>query len=151
VSWFDGAADLSDYRCGAGGLIKTSANTVYKWTFNCVFGTNTKAKLLVSWATLILVVRLNIEVIQVIGHSKIIIEWLKDRGKLQISSLMGWMDRINKLKKYFKEVHCTHVYRELNMEADFLSKKALSKTEGKIKYNLWVDGTEVHSHFFKLY
>jgi ribonuclease HI len=151
VSWFDGAAHLSDHRCGAGGLIKTSTNTVYKWTFNCGFGTNTRAELLGAWATHILAVRLNIEVIQVIGDSKIIIEWLKDRGKLQIASLMGWMDRINKLKNSFREIHYTHVYRELNMEADFLSKKALSKTEGKIEYNLWVDGNEGPTHFFKLY
>jgi hypothetical protein len=94
---------------------------------------------------------LNIEVIQVIGDSKIIIEWLKDKDKLQIVSLMGWMDRINKLKNSFKEIHYTHVYRELNMEAYSLSKKALTKTEGKIIYNCWVDGNEGPPHYFKLY
>jgi ribonuclease HI len=151
VSWFDGATQLSDHRCGAGGLIKISANSVYKWTFNCGIGTNTRAELLGAWATHILVVRLNIEVIQVIGDSKIIIDWLKDRGKLQIASLMGWMDRINKLKKSFREIHYTHVYRELNKEANFLSKKALTKTEGKIEYNLWVDGNEGPPLFFNLF
>ena len=45
------------------------------------------------------------------------------------------MDRINKLKKYFREIHYTHVYRELNKEAYFLSKKELTKTEGKIEYS----------------
>jgi len=89
VSWFDGAADLIDHRCGVGGVIKISANTIYKWNFNCGFGTNTKEELLGSWENLIMAVRLNIEVIQVIGDAKIIIEWLNDKGKLQISSLMG--------------------------------------------------------------
>jgi ribonuclease HI len=151
VSWFDGATDLSDHRCGVGGLIKTSANTVIKWTFNCGCGTNTRAELLGAWVTLILAMRLNIEVIQVIGDSKIIIEWLKDKGKLQIASLMGWMDRIKRLKNSFKEIHFTHVYRELNMEADYLSKKALAKAEGKINYNIWVDGNEGPTSFFYLY
>jgi hypothetical protein len=76
--------------------------------------TNNGAELLGAWATHFLVVRLNIEVIQVIGDSKVIIDWLKDRGKLQITSLLGWMDRINELKKSFREIHYTHVYMELN-------------------------------------
>jgi ribonuclease HI len=76
-----------------GGLIKTSSNTVIKWTFNCGCGTNTREELLGAWATLSLVVRLNIDVLQVIGDSKIIIEWLKEKGRLHVASLMGWMDR----------------------------------------------------------
>jgi ribonuclease HI len=132
-------------------LIRISENSVYKWTFNCGIGTNTRAELLGAWATHILVVRLNIEVIQVIGDSKIIIDWLKDRGKLQVASLMGWMDRIIKLKKSFREIYYTHVYRELNKEADSLSKKALTKTEGRIEYNLWVDGNEGPTLFFNLF
>jgi ribonuclease HI len=70
-------------------LIRISENSVYKWTFNCGTGTNTRAELLGAWATHILVVRLNIASIQVIGDSKIIIDWLKDKGKLQVASLWG--------------------------------------------------------------
>ena len=105
------------------------------------------------WATHILVVRLNIEVIQVIGDSKIIFDWLKDRGKLQVASLMGWKDRIIKLKKSFREINYTHVYRELNKEAYSLSlsKKALTKIEGRIEYNLWVDGNEGPTLYFNLF
>jgi len=61
VSWFDGAAQLSDHRCGAKGLIKISANLVYKWNFNCGIGTNTRVELLGAWATHILAKQLNIE------------------------------------------------------------------------------------------
>jgi hypothetical protein len=62
------------------------------------------------WATLFLSECLNIDVIQVIGDSKIIIEWLKDRGKLQIMSLMGWMERIKKLKISFRDLSITLMY-----------------------------------------
>jgi hypothetical protein len=62
VCWFDGVVHLSDLRCGAGGLIKTSENSVYKWTFNCGQGTNTREELLGAWATLFLVERLNLDV-----------------------------------------------------------------------------------------
>jgi len=80
-------------------------------------------------------------VIQVIGDSKIIIEWLKEKYKLQITSLMGWMDRLKVLKNSFRE-HFTHVYMDLNMDAYHLSKKALTKTEGKLDFNRWVEGNE---------
>jgi hypothetical protein len=46
------------------------------------------------------------------------------------------------MKSAFREIHFTHVYRELNMEADVLSKLALTKPEGKLDYNRWVDGNE---------
>jgi ribonuclease HI len=105
-------------------------------------GTNTRAELLGAWVSLFLAQRLNLEVIQVIGDSKIIINWLKDRGKLQVASLMGWMDGINLLKSAFKEIHFTHVYRELNMEADTLSKLALNSPEGKLVYSSWIEGNE---------
>jgi hypothetical protein len=64
---------------------------------------------------------------------------------------MGWMDIINRLKISFKEIYFTHVYRELNMEVDYLSKKSLSKVEGMINYNFWVDGNKGPTSFFYLY
>ena len=135
VCWFDGVAHLSDLRFGAGGLIKTSEKSVYKWTFNCGQGKNTRDELLGAWTTLFLAEHLTIDVIHVIGDSKIIIEWLKDRGKLQIAFLMGWIDIIKMLKNLFREIHFTHVYKELNMDAYFLSKKALSKIKGKLEFS----------------
>jgi len=64
---------------------------------------------------------------------------------------MGWMDRIKLLKNTFREIWFTHVYRELNMDADFLSKKALSKTEGKLEFSEWVDGNERTTLFINLF
>jgi len=61
------------------------------------------------------------------------------------------MDIIIKIKNSFREIHYTHVYRELNMEEDSLLKKAPTKTKGKIIYNCWVDGNEGPPHCFKLY
>jgi hypothetical protein len=41
TGWFDGAATTNGSRSGAGGLIKISQNTFYKWTYNCGLSTNT--------------------------------------------------------------------------------------------------------------
>jgi len=43
TSWFDGATQLNGKESGAGGLIRINANTIFKWTFNCGAGTNTRA------------------------------------------------------------------------------------------------------------
>jgi len=58
---------------------------------------------------------------------------------------------IIELKKSFKEISYSHIYREHNKEADSLSKKALLKIEGKIEYNLWVNGSEGPTLFLNLF
>ena len=45
---------------GAGGIIKIRESTIYRWTFNCGLGLNTRAELLSAWATLTLANRLDI-------------------------------------------------------------------------------------------
>jgi hypothetical protein len=80
TAWFDGDALTNGSLSGAEGLIKTTHNTFYKWTFNYGPGTNTRAKLLFSWATLYLASKLYIEILQVLGDSNIFIEWLSGRG-----------------------------------------------------------------------
>jgi ribonuclease HI len=69
--------------CGAGGVIKLPDSTVYRWFINCGIGTNTKAELMGVWATLILAKQWNIQKIQILGDSKVVIDWLNHRGKLQ--------------------------------------------------------------------
>jgi hypothetical protein len=35
VCWFDGAAQNNGLLCGAGGILKTTGSTTYRWTLNC--------------------------------------------------------------------------------------------------------------------
>jgi hypothetical protein len=67
TGWFDGATQHSGTLSGAGGLIRINKNSIYRWTFCCGPGTNTRAELLGAWATLHLASRLNIEHLQLIG------------------------------------------------------------------------------------
>jgi ribonuclease HI len=151
TGWFDGATQSNGLQSGAGGLIRITENSHYRWTFNCGPGSNTRAELLGVWATLHLETRLNIEVLQIFGDSRIIIDWLNSRGKLQVISLLGWKDRIRELQSTFRKINFTHIYREHNKEVDLLSKSALQKQEGKITYNHWVDGHEGPTHFLNLF
>jgi hypothetical protein len=77
-----------------------------------------------------------------LGDSKIIIDWCNNRGKLQVISLNCWKVRFRELNKYFSKLSFSHIFREYNMEADKLSKKALKEPEGKIYYSQWEDGNE---------
>jgi ribonuclease HI len=115
-------------------------HTIIKWTYNCGEGTNSKVELLGAWATLTLATRLHILDLQVLGDSRIIIDWLNNKGKLQVIALECWKDRIFELIKGFTQINFTHIYRELNLEADLLSKSALQEQEGKLTFYQWKDG-----------
>jgi ribonuclease HI len=142
TGWFDGATQHSGILSGAGGLIRINKNSIYRWTFCCGPGTNTRAELLGAWATLHLASRLNIEHLQLIGDSRVIIDWLNHKGKLQTITLLAWKDRIRSLQRHFKKLIFTHTSREYNMEADLLSKTTLQGKACLITYNHWLDGHE---------
>jgi len=73
----------------SGGVLKTLDLTVYRWVMNYGEGTNTKAELLGVWATLTLATHLSLQKLQVLGDSKVVIDWLTKRGRLQASSIKG--------------------------------------------------------------
>lgn len=89
AGWFDGAAQSNGLQIVAGGILRITENSYYTWTFNCGQGTNTRVALLGVWATLNLAARINLEALQIFGDSKIIIDWLNCREKLQVISLFG--------------------------------------------------------------
>jgi ribonuclease HI len=142
VGWFDGASQNNGTMSGAGGIIKIGETTIYRWTFNCGLGSNTRAELLGAWATLTLATRLDIAQLQVLGDSKIVIDWINNKCKLCVTSLTGWKQKIRSLIPIFKDLKFEHIYREDNEEADSLSKKALLAPEGRILYSKWQDGQE---------
>jgi len=151
IGWFDGDAKKNGEQSGAGGVIKLNEHSVYRWTLNCGGGSNTRAELLCSWVSLTLTHRLSITDFHVIGDSKIVIDWLNDKGSLQEISIDCWKDGIKELFKFFSSITFAHAYKEENLEANILSKKALTAHPRAIAYNKWVDGHEGPRHFLMLY
>jgi hypothetical protein len=72
------------------------------------------------------------------------------KGKLQVNTLQGWMDRIRNLQTTFTKLSVIHTYRENNKEVDLLSKVALKKKVGSISFNIWMDGHEGHTQVLNL-
>ena len=120
-----------------GGVIKSIDKLVYRWHLNCGGGTNSKAELMGIWATLTLANHLVIHRLQAFGDSKVIIEWLNDRGKLDICTIEGWKNRIKVLSKKFQALSFDHIYKDFNIEAGKLSKEALLAPEGRLTYYQW--------------
>jgi ribonuclease HI len=142
LATFDGAAAAGGSRCGAGGTLKCLNSLEYRWYFNCGVGSNTKAELLGAWASLLLANHLGIQQLQVLGDSRVIIDWLRKVGKLQAINIEGWKIRVRELQFAFLNLSFHHIFRESNEEADKLSKRALDSPKGRLTYFLWDGVTE---------
>jgi ribonuclease HI len=132
VAYFDGAARASGDCCGAGGLYKSHSSRVTYWYLNCGAGTNNRAELLGLWAALYLASVWSISHLHVLGDSRLIIDWISQKSKLQSVHNDSWMDKSLKLVKTFSEVSFHHIPRSFNTEADVLSKRALKGAVGRL-------------------
>ena len=82
-------------------------------------------ELLALWSILHFARSLGIDSIQIAGDSRIIVDWFKGFIQLEAVLLTFWMERIMQLKSHFVEISIQHIYREINYDADLLSKQAL--------------------------
>jgi ribonuclease HI len=118
--------------CGARGLFKTHPSRVTFWFLNCGARTNNRVELLGLWAALYLAFVWSIIHLHVLGDSRIIIDWISQKSKLQSVHNDRWMDKILELAKTFTDVSFHHIPRSLNREADALSKRALKGVVGRL-------------------
>jgi len=80
MAFFDRATKVGGLRCGAGGMLKCIEAPDYRWLISCGAETNTKVELMGAWASLWIANLLNIHHLQVMGDSKVIINWLNKKG-----------------------------------------------------------------------
>jgi hypothetical protein len=108
-------------------------------------------ELLGLWAMLTLAIRLHIYDLQVVGDSKLVIDWLNNQVDLQAMGLHFWKKQIESLIMEFSAIEFIHSFREFNQEADNLSKHALGLQEGMLKFYRMEDGQEGPPLFLSLY
>jgi ribonuclease HI len=113
--------------------------------------TNTKAELMGTWATLFIANYLSIYKLQILGDSKVIINWLNNKGNLCVISLEGWKQRISLLRRKFMATNFYHIYREYNKEVDEQSKKDLLELEGYIVLHKWSSDLEGQRSIINIY
>jgi len=147
LACFDGAALSNVECCGAGGTLKFQTSKVINWFIDCGSRTNTKAELMGLWATLTLANHCSIEKFQVLGDSKVIIDWINKKGRLHAVHFEGWKLKTIELVTIFQDISFHHIYRDHNKEADSLSKRALREPKGRLTFFHWESGIESqHSH-----
>jgi hypothetical protein len=103
------------------------------------------------WATLTLANHLAIQRLQAVGDSRVIIDWLNDKAKLDVCYIESWKKRTLDLCKKFQRLSFHHIYREFNKEADKLSKEALRAPEGRITFYQWEPGGVQESKHLNIY
>jgi hypothetical protein len=93
-----------------------------------------------AWVTLTLANLWKIPNLQLMGDSKVIIEWLNQKGNLHAIDIEGWKCRTKVLTTNFQEISFHHIFRDFNKEADRLSKQSLLDPKGRLTYYTWENG-----------
>jgi ribonuclease HI len=72
-------------------------------------GTNTKDELFGAWVTLTLAKLWDITRLQVMGDSKVIIDWLNQKANLHAIDIEGWKRRTKAMITNFQEISFHHI------------------------------------------
>ena len=81
----------------------------------------------------------------VVDDSKVTIDWISDKVKLDLNYLSDWKEKISILKKGFEALNFMHIHRQFNKIADSLSKKALNDKLGWPTFEEHNNGTIVRT------
>ena len=149
VGYFDGAAQL--HKGGAGFVIYLSETHIFSFSVGCGNSTNTRAELLALWSVLRVSMLMGLPIRSILGDAMVIISWVKRLSALEIPSLKHWCDEIFSMLQIVPPVTFNHIFREHNMLADGLSKRALKLEVGTGHFSETLDGKVIGDGHFTLF
>jgi ribonuclease HI len=88
-------------------------------------GTNKRDKLIALWTLLETTKKKDIQKLQVLGDSKLVIDWAQVKIVIQNTNLATFMREIQQAFQSFEWLTFHHILREINTKEDELSKEAL--------------------------
>jgi ribonuclease HI len=141
IGFFDGAASTD--KCGIGIYLKITPGHNIQAHFVGGTGNNMKAELMGLWGLLHLATHFSFKKLMVAGDSKVTIDWISDKAKLDLIYLSHWKDKISNLKQGFETLNFMHIHRQFNKIVDSLSKKALKDKPGWLYFEENVNGTTI--------
>ena len=124
-AFFDGASQEEPLLGGAGGVLYLNEYSKTEITFAPGQGTNNKAELSALWVVLKIAAEKNVRNLQICGDSKLTIDWENSNLQINATHLQHLLKAIRSQLENFHSTSFQHIYRELNEEADKLSKEAL--------------------------
>jgi hypothetical protein len=75
-----------------------------------------------------------------LGDSKVIIDWLNQKGKTNSIEIEGWKRKTKVLSTSFQEMSYQHIYKKYNKKVDHLSKQALLGPTSRLTFYKWENG-----------
>ena len=130
VGYFDGAAQ--ETICGCGVWLRISPECNYKLHWNGGVETNMKSEIMALWGLMWWASLLDADYIWIMGDSKVLIDHLNHKVKINMDSLSHWLCRIDTLRTFYAGITYKHIYREKNNTADVFSKQGLQDEFGKL-------------------
>ena len=124
-------------------VIRLSHHHSFRIKLGIGVGTNTKVELLALLDLLFFVREKDISSITIFGDSKVVMDWEKDVHSLHSIELHHWINRVKNLINSFQQISFNHIYREMNMDAELLSKQALGEGMEAIVWELVQDGLRI--------
>ena len=139
---FDGASALG--LCAAGFVLKLAKGEEIKGWINAGRGTNTRAEIIGLWSGLYVARWWGLRDLFVAGDSQVIINWALDKALVLSLELFHWLNDSKRMMREFICCSYFHIYRELNVEVDSLSKTSLGELDGKIHLSYFLNGSSSH-------
>jgi ribonuclease HI len=117
-------------RCRADAVLFLSHSHFFTLKFGVEQGSNNRVELFAFWISLKFALEKDIRSLQVLGDSKLVVDWFN--GKCQINNLVlsPLLDKIREVGSLFGILFVEHLYREFNTMVDGLSKDFVAQQEG---------------------
>jgi hypothetical protein len=113
-------------------------------------GPITGAELIAMWTLLEMTKKKEIKKLQVLGDSKLAINWAQGKLEIQNVNMENILRDIKLAFPSFEWLCFHHVLRELNVKVDDLSKEALYLQRGVFGYYEYFDVVEIEAMEFRL-
>ena len=132
-AFFDGASQGDPPLGGSGGVLYFSDKHKLQAKYAPRHCTNNKGELEALHLVLNLALNNNITQLEVFGDSKMVVEWVNRKIQINSPHLQQLLNAIRRMLELFIGFRITHIYREMNMEADGLCKLYLLLDLGKLE------------------
>jgi ribonuclease HI len=148
--YFDGASQGHPPSCRVGVVMFINQNHYIYIRYAPGQGSNNRAELIAMWTLLEMTKQKDIKKLQVMGDSKLAIEWAQGKLEIQNVNLENILRDIKLAFPSFEWISFHHVLRELNVKADELSKEVLQLQRGAFGYYEYFEGVETEAMEFCL-
>lgn len=111
IGFFDGASQGRGALCGAGGFIRLGNMPSFSLRMGGGGGSNNRGGILGLWTVLVFARSRHLDVLEIFGDSKVIIDWANGKGNLHATVLEGWKSRTrNLILSIQQDLDHSHLY-----------------------------------------